>query len=50
MEPDKSLPFTRIDVVRFPSGLDGNGIIEKNLQGPLQPFVHEGLDELETDE
>ena len=43
MSPDKSFPYTQIDVVQFPSGLGGNDIIEKTFKGPIQQQLRDAL-------
>ena len=43
IEPDKFFPYTQIDVVQFPSGLNGNDIIEKTFKGPIHQQLRDAL-------
>lgn len=43
MEPDKFFPYTQIDVVQFPDGLGGNGIIENTFKGPVHQQLRDAL-------
>ena len=43
MQPEKYIPYARIDVVQFPDGAGGDEIIERIFRGPLHQQLRDAL-------